>query len=283
LLKHITHIACLLLLANFASAQYYLRGEVRDEKNQPLQNTKIFLHSSRLLYTSGNSGGFGITTNTLIDSVTISLEGYETKIVKIKADVWQDFILKVSTSNANKNKPKLISVTKNLQQNAKVKWFVDEETYFQIVENDFVHADKFPNTGFSLNVNKASYSNVRRFLNMGSTVPPDAVRTEELINYFNLHYRQPEKKDIFKLESQLTNCPWNEGKQLLYINVNAQKLDLEKTPPGNFVFLVDASGSMDMPNKLPLLKAAFQLFVKNLRDKDTVSVVASTYRRCPKR
>ncbi len=273
LLKKITHIVCLLLLANFANAQYYLRGEVRDEKNKPLQNAKIFLHTSKQLYYSGSSGGFGITTHTLVDSATISQEGYETKTIKIKSDVWQNFILKVSSSNANKSKPKLISVTKNLQQNARLKWFVDEETYFQIVENDFVHASESNSTGFSLNVNKASYSNVRRFLNVGSTVPPDAVRTEELINYFNLHYKQPEKKDIFNIESQLTNCPWNQASQLLYINVNAQKLDLEKVPSGNFVFLVDASGSMDMPNKLPLLKAAFQLFVKNLRDKDTMSVV----------
>lgn len=273
LLKKITHIVFLLLLANFANAQYYLRGEVRDEKNQPLQNAKIFLHTSKQLYYSGSSGGFGITTHTLVDSATISQEGYETKTIKIQSDVWQNFILKVSSSNANKSKPKLISVTKNLQQNAILKWFVDEETYFQIVENDFVHASEFNSTGFSLNVNKASYSNVRRFLNVGSTVPPDAVRTEELINYFNLHYKQPEKKDIFNIESQLTNCPWNQASQLLYINVNAQKLDLEKVPSGNFVFLVDASGSMDMPNKLPLLKAAFQLFVKNLRDKDTMSVV----------
>lgn len=273
LLKKITHIVFLLLLANFANAQYYLRGEVRDEKNQPLQNAKIFLHTSKQLYYSGSSGGFGITTHTLVDSATISQEGYETKTIKIQSDVWQNFILKVSSSNANKSKPKLISVTKNLQQNARLKWFVDEETYFQIVENDFVHASEFNSTGFSLNVNKASYSNVRRFLNVGSTVPPDAVRTEELINYFNLHYKQPEKKDIFNIESQLTNCPWNQASQLLYINVNAQKLDLEKVPSGNFVFLVDASGSMDMPNKLPLLKAAFQLFVKNLRDKDTMSVV----------
>ena len=215
LLKKIIHIVCLLLLANFANAQYYLRGEVRDEKNKPLQNAKIFLHTSKQLYYSGSSGGFGITTHTLVDSATISQEGYETKTIKIQSDVWQNFILKVSSSNANKNNPKLISVTKNLQQNARLKWFVDEETYFQIVENDFVHASEFNSTGFSLNVNKASYSNVRRFLNVGSTVPPDAVRTEELINYFNLHYKQPEKKDIFNIESQLTNCPWNQASQLL--------------------------------------------------------------------
>ena len=108
---------------------------------------------------------------------------------------------------------------------------------------------------------------------MKSAVPPDAVRTEEMVNYFNLHYREPQNNDIFRFESQLTSCPWDMEKQLLFLNINAKKLNLNMIPPGNFVFLIDASGSMDMPNRLPLLKAAFQMFVKNLRDIDTVSIV----------
>ncbi|MEI9957524.1 MAG: von Willebrand factor type A domain-containing protein [Ferruginibacter sp.] len=104
-------------------------------------------------------------------------------------------------------------------------------------------------------------------------MPPDAVRTEELLNYFNLHRREPENNDVFKIESQLTPCPWNADKQLLYLNINAKKLDLDKVPPSNFVFLIDVSGSMDMPNRLPLLQAAFQLFIKNLRTIDTISIV----------
>ena len=108
---------------------------------------------------------------------------------------------------------------------------------------------------------------------MQSPVPPDAVRVEEMVNYFNLHYREPEAGDIFRIESQLTSCPWNTERQLLFLNINAKKIDLQKVPPGNFVFLIDVSGSMDMPNRLPLLKAAFQLFVKNLRPIDTVSIV----------
>jgi Ca-activated chloride channel family protein len=125
-----------------------------------------------------------------------------------------------------------------------------------------------------MNVNKASYSNVRRFINMKSAVPPDAVRTEEMVNYFNLHYREPEKGKIFRFESQLTSCPWDMEKQLLFLNINAKKLDLDKIPPGNFVFLIDVSGSMDQPNRLPLLKAAFQMFVKNLRPIDTIAIVS---------
>ena len=262
-----------LLLVSAAGAQHYLRGEIKDEKNQPLQNVKILLHSSNRCYFSGTGGDFGITTATANDSLTISLDGYEPRSMKVNCDQWQYISLKILSSNVNSNRPKLISVTKNLDHSTKVRWYVDKETYFKLVENEYVKAEKFPNTGFSLNVNKASYSNVRRFINMKSAVPPDAVRTEEMVNYFNLHYREPEGGDIFRFESQLTSCPWDAEKQLLFLNVNAKKLDLHMVPPGNFVFLIDVSGSMDMPNRLPLLKAAFQMFVKNLRPVDTMSIV----------
>lgn len=270
--KRILYIP-LFLIAFTANAQRYLRGEIKDEKNQPLQNVKIRLHSNNHLYFTGPAGGFGITTNSVYDSLTLSLDGYEPKTLKVNSDQWQYITLKILPSNVNKNRPKLISVTKDLNQTSRLNWYISDETYFQLVENEYVNAAKYPNTGFSLNVNKASYSNVRRFINMKSIVPPDAVRTEEMINYFNLHYNEPKDNETFSLTSQLTSCPWDEEKQLLLLNINARKINLDKIPPGNFVFLIDASGSMDMPNRLPLLKAAFQLFVKNLRPIDTVSIV----------
>ena len=272
MIKRFAHIP-LLLFALCANGQYYLRGEIKDEKSQPLQNARLILHSTRYAYFSGSNGSFGITTNSKTDSVTVSLEGYEAKTIKVNAEQWQSIALNVLPSTVNRNRPRLISITKDLKQTSKYHWFINDETYFQLVENESINARKFPNTGFSLNVNKASYSNVRRFINVGSTVPPDAVRTEELLNYFNLHYREPENKDVFRVESHLTSCPWDAEKQLLLLNVNAKKVDLDRVPPANFVFLIDASGSMDMANRLPLLKAAFQMLVKNLRAQDTVSIV----------
>ncbi len=273
MLLRFCYIICICFFSVLAKAQFYIRGDVRDEKNAPLQNVRILQHSSRLQYYSGTYGGFGIPAKTNIDSLTFTLDGYEPKTVKVDADKWQSVNLKVLPAVANRNRPRLISITKDYKQTGRYRWFVSNETYFQLVENESVNASKFPNTGFSLNINKASYSNIRRFINMGSAVPPDAVRLEELLNYFNLHYREPEGKDIFKIESQLSSCPWDENKQLLFLNINARKIDLDKVPPGNFVFLIDVSGSMDMPNRLPLLKGAFQLFVKNLRPIDTVSIV----------
>ncbi|MEJ7589583.1 MAG: von Willebrand factor type A domain-containing protein [Ferruginibacter sp.] len=242
-------------------------------KKLPLQNVKIVLRSSPMLYYSGTSGGFGITTNTLNDSLTASLDGYETICVSIRADVFQSFTLKALSSNASKSRRHLISMTTDQTRSYKFHSYISDESYFSLVENEEVNAKKFPNTAFSLNVNKASYSNIRRFLHMNSVVPPDAVRIEELLNYFNLHYSEPAKDETFKIESQYSDCPWNVKNKLLFLNVSARKLNMENVPPCNLVFLIDASGSMDMPNRLPLVKAAFQMLVKNLRAKDTVSIV----------
>lgn len=272
-MKRILSYCLFILLAHSSSGQYYLRGEIKDQKGNLLPNVKLFLHSSRMQYQTGAWGSFGITSNSLWDSLTISLDGYETQKLAVKTNIWQTLVLKPATIDNNKSKPRLISISGSYKAEGRFNPAFDNETYFQIVENDFVPAEKYPNTGFSLNVNKASYSNVRRFINMKSEVPPDAVRVEEMINYFNLHYQEPKNKDIFSIDSKISSNPWNPQEKLLFLNVSAKKLDLSKIPPANFVFLIDVSGSMDMPNRLPLLKAAFQMFIKNLRPIDQVSIV----------
>ncbi|MEO5967580.1 MAG: von Willebrand factor type A domain-containing protein [Ferruginibacter sp.] len=263
----------LFFVALNAQSQYYFRGEVRDLKYNTISNVKVYAHSNKSIYKSGRDGSFGIMLKQPYDSMTFSLDGYETVTLSVKSDAWNGVTLKqLSTGTAN-NKSKLISETKDRSQQNRANWSISDETYFQLVENEFVDAVQFPNTGFSLNVNKASYSNVRRFLKSDSPVPPDAVKIEELVNYFNLHYRKPDSGHVFKIESQISDCPWNEKNQLLFLNINAQQLNLKNIPPGNFVFLIDVSGSMDTDNKLPLIKGAFQLFLKNLRSIDTVSIV----------
>jgi Ca-activated chloride channel homolog len=263
----------LYLLALDCCAQYYLRGEIKNDKNEYLQNVKIVLHSDKMLYYSGNTGGFGISCSKPQDSVTLTLDGYEVKTVMVKAGPLIEITMKPLSSNASRNRPKLISITKDQAFQSRHNWFVGDESYFALVENEVVNAEKFPNTGFSLNINKASYSNIRRFLHMNSVVPPDAVRVEELLNYFNLNYKEPAANELFSIESNMAGCPWNDSKRLLYLNINARKLDMDKVPPSNLVFLIDASGSMDMPNRMPMVKAAFQMLVKNLRPVDTVSIV----------
>lgn len=272
-MKNCISIFVLSCIALNCNAQFYLRGQIKDERKENLQNVKIVLHSDKLLYYSGSSGGFGISSSKAKDTITLNLDGFESKSIAIEANNYIEVILKALSSNSSKHRPKLISITKDQNLSSKFTWTLGDESYFSLVENELVNASKFPNTGFSVNVNKASYSNIRRFLGMKSKVPPDAVRIEELLNYFNLNYKEPDKGDHFSIESQLAGCPWNTNKQLLFLNVNAGKIDMKNVPPSNLVFLIDASGSMDMPNRLPLLKAAFQMLVKNLRAIDTVTIV----------
>ena len=262
-----------LCIAVQAFPQYYLRGTVRDIKNFALPDAKIYLYSSGMPCISDASGSFGINSTLLYDSITISLDGYESQTLRVKTDTWQNVLLKMSADAVFRNRPRLISFTKDKGRGTRFNPLISDETYFKLVENEFIKAADFPNTGFSLNVNKASYSNVRRFINMESRVPPDAVRIEEMINYFNLGYMKPQENEVFNMHSNIAPCPWNTKERLLFLNISAKKLDLDKRPPGNFVFLIDVSGSMDMPNRLPLLKAAFQLFVKNLRPEDRISIV----------
>ena len=256
-----------------ATSQYFLRGIIRDEKNNTLSKASIYLHSSKSFFLAGYDGSFGIPSKFRNDSVTIQLSGYEQQTVAVKTDTWIQVFLKSDVSTIIKYKPKLISYTKDAKETARFSPYISDETYFKLVENEFVKTKKFPTSAFSLNVNKASYSNIRRFINTESKVPPDAVRIEEMINYFNIDYEEPVGTDIFKINSSIAACPWNNTNKLLYIKLSAKKIDLNKIPPGNFVFLIDVSGSMDMPNRLPLLKEAFQLFVKNLRPIDKISIV----------
>lgn len=264
-------IGCLLFQSSFG--QYYLRGEIKDENNSYLQNVRILLHSTGYLYHSGSSGEFGIPLPQPGDSLTLSADGYQTSTIHVDATEYQHLTLKLLNHPPPAPKKRLLSLTKDLKGGDWKGWTVGSETYSSLVENAFVPASRFPETGFALNIDKASYSNVRRFLNMGSTIPPDAVRIEELLNYFNFGYSEPPRDSCFSIRSILSECPWNQDDQLLFVKVCARKLDPARIPPANLVFLIDVSGSMDLPNKLPLLKSAFSLLVNNLRDVDTVSIV----------
>lgn len=254
--------------------QFYIRGEVKDESGNALQNVNILLHSTGYVYHSGASGAFGILSNKQKDSITFSMDGYQRVTINANADNYINVKLKMLPANVSALKrDKLSSATKDLTRETQREWFTGDETYASIVENRFINAGKYPSTGISLNIDRASYSNIRRFINTNSLVPPDAVRIEEMLNYFNSNYNQPRPEKLFDVQSLLTDCPWNPANQLFFVNVSSQKINLDSLPPANLVFLIDVSGSMDMPNRLPLLQSAFRLLVNNLRDKDTVSIV----------
>jgi Ca-activated chloride channel family protein len=147
------------------------------------------------------------------------------------------------------------------------------ERYAQIDENPFLDATRAPLSTFSIDVDTASYSNVRRYLNDGQLPPRDAVRIEELINYFEYDYPQPLGQEPFSVTTEATICPWNANHGLVLVGLQGRKVSLDNVPPSNLVFLVDVSGSMADPLKLPLLKQSFKTLVNQLSAKDRVAVV----------
>ena len=149
----------------------------------------------------------------------------------------------------------------------------NNESYASVNENGYKNPINDPLSTFSIDVDKASYSNVRRFIMNGQQPPTDAVRLEEMINYFNYDYKQPDGKHPFSINYELAECPWNENNKLLHIGLQGQKLETNELPASNIVFLIDVSGSMSSSNKLPLLKKSYKLLVKQLRDKDRIAIV----------
>jgi Ca-activated chloride channel family protein len=146
-------------------------------------------------------------------------------------------------------------------------------TYPHLVENSFLTALNHPLSTFSIDVDTASYANVRRFLNSGQLPPHDAVRLEEMVNYFKYNYPQPRGEDPFAANIEIAGCPWNAEHRLVRIGLKGREIAQDKRPPSNFVFLIDVSGSMQPPERLPLIKQALRQLVKKMTENDRVAIV----------
>ena len=147
------------------------------------------------------------------------------------------------------------------------------EDYNHVVDNPFLRVRDEPLSTFSVDVDTASYANVRRFLDHGTLPPKDAVRIEEMLNYFTYDDAPPRDDAPFAVHVEVAGCPWNADHRLARIGLMGRPIDNDRRPPSNLVFLVDVSGSMDMPNKLPLLKTSLQKMVQNLGENDRVAIV----------
>jgi Ca-activated chloride channel family protein len=148
------------------------------------------------------------------------------------------------------------------------------EEYDRIYENQFKDAVQNPLSTFSIDVDTASYSNIRRFVLANQMPPKDAVRIEEMINYFTYDYPQPQGEHPFSVITEISQCPWNSENRLIHIGLQGKSLNYNELKPCNLVFLVDCSGSMSSDNKLPLLKKAFKLLLDGLSEQDRVAIVA---------
>lgn len=147
------------------------------------------------------------------------------------------------------------------------------ESYDRITDNRFRPVQSEPLSTFSIDVDRASYSNVRRYLNDNMLPPTDAVRIEEMVNYFTYDYPQPTGNDPFSINTELADCPWSKGHQLVQIGLQGKDMDAALLPPSNLVFLIDVSGSMESANKLPLVKTALNILIDRLRPQDKVTIV----------
>lgn len=148
------------------------------------------------------------------------------------------------------------------------------ERYAQILENPFLETSRAPLSTFSIDVDTASYANVRRYINNGSLPPKDAVRIEELVNYFEYDYPQPIGNVPFSVSTDVANTPWNSKHKIVQIGLQGKKVSLDNVPPSNLVFLLDVSGSMNSSDKLPLLKDSFKILLNQLTSKDRIAIVA---------
>ncbi len=149
----------------------------------------------------------------------------------------------------------------------------DVEEYNHVSENRFLSAKETPLSTFSVDVDAASYSNMRRFINQGQLPPKDAIRTEELVNYFSYDYAKPTGVDPVRITTEVGVCPWNEKHRLVRIGLKAKEIPTANLPESNLVFLIDVSGSMFGPTRLDLVKSSLKLLVNNLREKDKVAIV----------
>lgn len=149
----------------------------------------------------------------------------------------------------------------------------NEEDYNTFVENAFESPKTAPLSTFSIDVDNASYTNVRRFINNGQAVPKDAVRVEEMVNFFKYNYPQPKDQNPFSINTELSDSPWNAKNKVLKIGLQGKNIPTENLPASNLVFLIDVSGSMSDMNKLPLLKQSLKILVNELRPKDKVAMV----------
>ncbi|HEY6953827.1 MAG TPA: von Willebrand factor type A domain-containing protein [Flavisolibacter sp.] len=261
-------IACL-FISLIGYGQNYIKGIVRNEKGFVLPHVAVQASSTDELNYTDKDGKFVLGVKTDRDSVSFFKEGYVPMKRLLSVPGYHEIVLQ----KQNPAEKHLVSYIKSRHDDESIVAY-GGETYESLIENPVVYTKETSSVSFSVNTNLASYSNIRRFIDMNEHVPPDAVRVEEMLNYFNFNYKEPPAGQTFISSDVITSCPWNNKHQLVFLNVSAKKVNVDSVPPSNLVLLVDVSGSMDLPNKLPLIKSGLRLLVNNLRAIDTVSIVS---------
>lgn len=277
-------ILCMVCFSGLSAQSLTVTGTVTDENDQPLIGANVSIEKSRKGTVTNEQGKYSIEA-TQDDIIRFSYIGYKTKKVKanrkiINVKLYPDNNLLmeecVITSDEISNRAvssKQMAV-RSLGMPALIyDRYANREEYSHNDENRFKSPVKDPLSTFSIDVDAASYSNIRRFINQGEMPPKDAVRIEEMINYFNYNYPKPTGNDPVRITTEVGICPWNKTHRLVQIGLKAREIESKNLPASNFVFLIDVSGSMFGPTRLELVKSSLRLLVNNLREKDRVAIV----------
>lgn len=277
-------ILCMVCFSGLSAQSLTVTGTVTDENDQPLIGANVSIEKSRKGTVTNEQGKYSIEA-TQDDIIRFSYIGYKTKKVKanrkiINVKLYPDNNLLmeecVITSDEVSNRAvssKQMAV-RSLGMSALIyDRYANREEYSHNDENRFKSPVKDPLSTFSIDVDAASYSNIRRFINQGEMPPKDAVRIEEMINYFNYNYPKPTGNDPVRITTEVGICPWNKTHRLVQIGLKAREIESKNLPASNFVFLIDVSGSMFGPTRLELVKSSLRLLVNNLREKDRVAIV----------
>jgi len=278
------------------NAQSAITGKITDEKGVPLQGVSITLKGTNKSTASDVNGFYSIQVPDEKATLVFSSVGFDVQEIKVKGKAVINVQLKASTNSLDEvvvvgySTQKKMSVTGSVasalsgmvpgisvnnqgysgtSQNEDF----NREGYDNIKENEFQKVTDHPLSTFSIDVDAASYSNVRRLINEGRLPTPGAVRVEEMINYFSYNYPQPSNDKPFSITTESAQCPWNKDHQLVMIGLQGKKIDFDKLPPSNLVFLIDVSGSMQDENKLPLVKSSLNLLAEQLRPQDKIAIV----------
>ncbi|MCX6319886.1 MAG: von Willebrand factor type A domain-containing protein [Bacteroidetes bacterium] len=292
----------LILLAFRPVTMHTVSGTVTDEKGSPIAGVSIRIKGTNTGTSADHNGQFKLTSPSDKAILIFSGVGYETMEVQIagrstvnvtmKASVNLGTEVVVTAMGQSRKKHSLGYATVNrgvYNQPAPVATNGDISTYYhdmerlkeepnregydKITENRFLKVTDNPLSTFSIDVDAASYSNVRRLLNQGQLPPAGAVRIEEMVNYFKYEYPQPTVKDPFSIQTEISDAPWNPEHKLVLIGLQGKKIPVESLPASNLVFLIDVSGSMQGPDRLGLVKSSMKLLVDQLREEDKVAMV----------
>lgn len=277
-------LMAIMLSASVFAQKIEVSGTVYDELKQPIIGATVTEKGTNTGRVTDMNGKYHIKTEkgkTLI----FTYVGYNAQEIKVK-DAKIDVCLKpnvqvldeiIVTGFRPERKTIMtgsVSAMAYTRSPHPIAEYENREEYESFKENRFFSATEKPLSTFSLDVDAASYGNIRRMINQGQMPPKDAVRIEEMMNYFSYDYPQPTDGHPVKIVAETAVCPWNKKHQLVRIGVKAKEIPSETLPPSNFVFLIDVSGSMFGPNRLPLVKSSMKLLVNNLRPKDRVAIVA---------